>query len=987
MNLLCALLLAALAADPAAERTAYLDAEGVLRWRDDGAEVALFGVNYYAPFALDYEGLAAAGEDHRRTIERDVAHFARLGLDAIRLHVFDRQISDGEGNLLANEHLDLFDYLVAQAKRRGIYTVLTPIAWWPCKPAGNGFSSRYPMPEMITGDEARRAQVNYLRQFLDHRNPYTGRAYKDEAAVVAIELINEPLYAPDTAPAAITEYIDALADAVRSTGARQPIFYNAWQGQEQAVADARIEGATFGWYPTGLVSGRSLHGNYLPLVDDYPAMRTACLARKAKIVYEFDAADVVSRCMYPAMARAFRSGGAQIATQFQYDPLPLAYCNYGWQTHYLNLVYSPGKALSFAIAAEAFRRTPRLAPFGRYPQNTTFGPFRLSYEQDVSVLASDTAFYYSNDTCVRPPAPGRLTRIMGCGSSPLVQYEGTGAYFLDRIAEGVWRLESYPDAVWIDDPHASTSLHREVSRLIPAERSLTVSLPDLGPHFQTRRVAPRSGAPTAAVDGRITIEPGVYVLAREARRVDTPVSDEFYVPPPRSRDAALWWEAPARWRAGYDLPVRATVAAADVREVVFHWHDAGRTERQVDLARVSPYVYSGKLPAGLLSTGTATARIEVRTGSGSRWFPPGAESAGGSLRPAVVCEIAPDTPVPAFTSATAGGFRCIGELLEGSRLRVQADGFGDPPCAAGFRLPAEPPTADGYDTLGVRVRAAAATVTDKIEVGLVQQDGRAYGCDLPLWRDWYDVRVPLRTLRPLWGTPAGQCDPRQLKELSFVFGAWLYGDRREEPHGFELQRVWLEQAARGWQIAVDPAASPVDVFVAGEAAVRLHGQQQRASALVGGGTPGSWALRVSTTGFEPGSSAIHFRQSVPPSVRYWEASLRGCRTLRIVARAAQPATDSVEIVLIENDGAPWGTVIPLTAQWRQIDVPLSDLRFFTHWSHPQSRGQTGDRFHPESVDAVNVCFGSWLYGSEAPLPHAVELQTISLLPGASSQGD
>ena len=50
------------------------------------------------------------------------------------------------------------------------------------------------------------------------------------------------------------------------------------------------------------------------------------------------------------MARAFRSGGAQIATQFQYDPLPLAYCNYGWQTHYLNLVFAPGKTISFAIA-------------------------------------------------------------------------------------------------------------------------------------------------------------------------------------------------------------------------------------------------------------------------------------------------------------------------------------------------------------------------------------------------------------------------------------------------------------------------------------------------------------------------------------------------------------------------------------------------------------------------------------------------------------
>ena len=170
--------------------------------------------------------------------------------------------------------------------------------------------------------------------------------------------------------------------------------------------------------------------------------------------------------MYPAMARAFRSGGAQIACQFQYDPTPLAAYNFGWQTHYLNLVYAPGKTLSFAIAAEVFRRTPRLARFGTYPANTTFGPFRIDFERDLSMLVSDDTFLYANDTDVRPPSPEKLRRIAGCGRSPLVEYRGTGAYFLDRLADGVWRLEVYPDAVWVGDPHAATTLKREVSRLI-----------------------------------------------------------------------------------------------------------------------------------------------------------------------------------------------------------------------------------------------------------------------------------------------------------------------------------------------------------------------------------------------------------------------------------------------------------------------------------------------------------------------------------------
>ena len=62
----------------------------------------------------------------------------------------------------------------------------------------------------------------------------------------------------------------------------------------------------------------------------------------------------------------------------------------------------------------------------------------------------------------------------------MVQYDGTGAYFLDRLGDGVWRLELYPDAVWVDDPFAATSLQREVSRVIWARRTMQYSIAPLG---------------------------------------------------------------------------------------------------------------------------------------------------------------------------------------------------------------------------------------------------------------------------------------------------------------------------------------------------------------------------------------------------------------------------------------------------------------------------------------------------------------------------
>ena len=77
-----------------ADRLAVVDRGGVLRWQNDNSEVALFGVNYYVPFSIDYRVLADRGLDHEQAIGDDVTHFVRLGLDVIRLHCFDRDFSD-----------------------------------------------------------------------------------------------------------------------------------------------------------------------------------------------------------------------------------------------------------------------------------------------------------------------------------------------------------------------------------------------------------------------------------------------------------------------------------------------------------------------------------------------------------------------------------------------------------------------------------------------------------------------------------------------------------------------------------------------------------------------------------------------------------------------------------------------------------------------------------------------------------------------------
>src|SRR5690606_3113862 len=225
----------------------YVDSKGTMRWQGTREEVKGFGVNYTAPFAHAYRSAKRLGVPLREAIDADIYHFARLGFDAYRVHVWDTEISDTLGNLLENEHLDLFDYMLSKMKARGIKFILTPIAYW-----GNGwpepdedtpgFSRKYGKDACLTDEGAIKAQENYLYQFLNHVNPYTGTAYKDDPDIIAFEVSNEPHHRE--APEKVTTFIDRMVRSMRRTGCKKPIFYNISHSIHlvEAYFDADIQG-------------------------------------------------------------------------------------------------------------------------------------------------------------------------------------------------------------------------------------------------------------------------------------------------------------------------------------------------------------------------------------------------------------------------------------------------------------------------------------------------------------------------------------------------------------------------------------------------------------------------------------------------------------------------------------------------------------------------------------------------------------------------
>lgn len=774
----------------AADRAVFLDSTGVIRWTDDSQEVRLFGANYVLPTASDYRAAGYLHLDRKRLIDEDMAQFARMGWDGLRLTFWgDWEASDSAGNLIANDHLDLLDWLIAKARERGIYMLLSPIqlysSTWPDamdrEAREPGFGRVFGKGRMGTDPAAIAAQVNYLKQLLNHVNPYTGVALKDEPAILFIELVNEPWHHPEDLAGSV-RYIDALTDAVRSTGCRKLIFYNVSQDFRiaEAIRRSEAQGVTFAWYPTGLVNGHELEGNYLRAVDAFPDMLRPALARLPRIVYEFDSPDLRTGDMYPAMARTFRAVGTQFAAMFAYDMLGTASRNLAWQTHYLNLVYTPRKAMSAIIAAEAMRRLARMHDWGPYPANTTFGDFHVSADSDLGELVARDAFLYAGSTQAAAPDPAALNRIAGYGSSPVVAYEGRGIYFLDKVRPGLWRLEVYPDAVPVADPFAPPNPGKIVTRAISRAWPMTVTLPDLGASFTAQPLTAGNARPERAAGGRFTVTPGVYVLSA-AGPVDPATLPatighlgfaEYHAPPPDTVPPVVVPLTAPAVLAGRDAELRARILTRTAPDSakLFLRPTAGFFYRGYPMRPAGAYDWAAAVPAADLRPGPHQFVITIYRGdtaltspSGLRVPPTAWDYYGTAAWPVQV--VGPRTPLSLFDPGADAARLAFSRIGDAGRLGlfgvtysavtgrpvfhfelpVHRDGQALDDYTASLvvadRIRARQETIAGADAVRLRLRGLGPRQT--LHVTLMEDDGTSWTAAVAVDSSWTERTLSL----------------------------------------------------------------------------------------------------------------------------------------------------------------------------------------------------------------------------------------------------
>ena len=612
----------------------YIDAKGVFRWSKDKSAVYLFGVNYTLPFAYGYRSVKALNLNIEKEIDKDVYHMARMGVDAFRVHVWDTEISDSLGNLKENEHLRLFDYLLSKLEERHIKIIITPIAFW-----GNGypepdertgsFSNKYGKRTALVNEQAFIAQERYLKKFFKHVNPYTHQTYSADDFIIATEINNEPQHSGNKDR--VTQYINRMKAAVNSTGWKKPVFYNISESPAyaDAVAKSKADGFSFQWYPIGLVAGHEQQGNFLPHVNKYnfPFDTIPQFKNKARIIYEFDAADLLQSYLYPVMARSFKQAGFQWATQFAYDPMATAYGNTEYQTHFLNLAYTPAKAISFLIANRAFHSLPTGKSYGSYPADSVFDAYSVSYKQGMSQMNTAKEFYYSGTTTAQPVGGKKLAHVAGVGSSVIVKYKGYGAYFLDKLENGAWRLEVMPDAIVVRDPFERPSPSREAVHMEWHLQPMHIALEDLGPDFKIRGVNTGNTKQVTAKAGEFMVSPGTYIITKKGKdytpqthvKVNGVIGiNEFVSPQPVTQEPYLTHKPLAAISANHAITVNAKVINIDsAAKLSLYVNPSVGWPLVIPMKRLTPYDFTGTIPLNAVVTGYLQYRIMLAQANGS----------------------------------------------------------------------------------------------------------------------------------------------------------------------------------------------------------------------------------------------------------------------------------------------------------------------------------------------------------------------------------
>ncbi|HVF10386.1 MAG TPA: hypothetical protein VNA16_06270, partial [Abditibacteriaceae bacterium] len=192
---------------------------------------------------LNFNGVFPAKADAPRI----AARLAKFGFNAARIHHYEgyaapagiwkaAAIGASKAKIpreLDADQLDRFDFFLAELIKRGIYINLNLHVGRKAQEA-EGFVTAAALPDKDKGisyydEHLITLQQEFARTLLTHVNPYTGRAYKDEPGVCAVEVANENSLLALWLDGTLTKVPPAYLEPLRAR-------WNAWLGAKYSDA-------------------------------------------------------------------------------------------------------------------------------------------------------------------------------------------------------------------------------------------------------------------------------------------------------------------------------------------------------------------------------------------------------------------------------------------------------------------------------------------------------------------------------------------------------------------------------------------------------------------------------------------------------------------------------------------------------------------------------------------------------------------------------
>jgi len=138
-----------------------------------------------------------------------------------------------------------------------------------------------------------------------------------------------------------------------------------------------------------------------------------------------------------------------------------------------------------------------------------------------------------------------------------------------------------------------------------------------------------------------------------------------------------------------------------------------------------------------------------------------------------------------------------------------------------------------FEPTAVRARLRGGPNTGAVELGFRLTDGTAFGGNVPVSPVWQDVDMPLRKLRPLWGTKPNSRSLATLAEVTAVFGAWLLPGTLDRPHWVEVESLALVRIADVHTIKIESKDAPVTLLRFPDIKIHLKGGEAQVRSVPG----------------------------------------------------------------------------------------------------------------------------------------------------------